>query len=266
MMQIDVGFSPCPNDTFLFYPWSQGCFTIKAKLNAHLKDIQELNLLAQKAHYPFSKVSAATLPLLEKNYLPLSIGATCGHGNGPKIISKSPFEIEDLKNKSIAIPGKNTSAYLLLKRLAPKAKKFLFIPYHQIPCAIQKNEVDCGLIIHETRFTYGQLGFCEIVDLGKLWHKKTQLPLPLGIFVAKKTLEKRILEGFLEHFKKSIYFALDKKQTHHAFILQHSQEKNPTVVQKHIELYVNKESLSLSKKGKEAFHTLLPNYKGSFYP
>ncbi len=185
----------------------------------------------------------------------LPVGAALGFNCGPKIIAKKSFPLENLASLRIAIPGQDTTAHHLFQRLIGRAKKIRFCFYHEIASLLDANEVDCGLIIHENRFTFKEQGFVEIVDLGELWHQQTSLPLPLGGLAIRRDVVQK--KEILEALRDSLSFAHTHPSSSLSFVLKHSQEKDPLIVAQHIQTYVNKETASLSKSGQRAISTLL---------
>lgn len=249
---MKIAISPCPNDTFLFHAWITGL--IDKPPQVHFADIQELNQLALKGAYPLIKLSFHCLSKVTENYQLLPVGSALGFNCGPKIIAKSPFSIADLPHKRIAIPGKETTAHLLLEKLLPSPKEKHFCLYHEVIDLIEKNSVDCGLIIHETRFTYTLRGFYEIIDLGKLWEMRYHLPLPLGGLVIRRDFQDK--ERVVNTLKASLAYAQKYPKASRSFILNHSQEKESDVVERHIATYVNQETESLSIRGMQAIELL----------
>lgn len=254
-MQIKIALSPCPNDTFLFYAWIHGIVALPPI--AHFADIDELNLLATEHAFPLIKVSIGHLPTLLDRYELLDVGVACGENHGPKLISREPFGLERLCEKRVAIPGLNTTAHLLLKLFFPEVQNKVVCRYDAMTTLLRQGIVDAALIIHETRFTFSKEGFYEIADLGEHWKREFNLPLPLGgIVIDKRALDK---EAMTEILRASLHFARKNPEKTLQFVLEKSQEKDPEVVQKHIDLYVTKETERLSREGKEAIQRLI-NY------
>lgn len=252
-----TAISPCPNDTYLFYPWIS--YQIKSSLPIEpvYADIQTLNEWAPLGKHPLTKLSFPTFQKVSHLYQLLPIGTALGYHCGPKIIAKRAFPIENIGEKKIAIPGKDTTAHLLLNSLltSPKEKKYCF--YHEIMDLIEREEVDCGLIIHESRFTYQNRGFVEIVDLGELWHTKKQLPLPLGGLALLRTLPETQKRTILQNLQKSMHFSDNHRVSLIDYLLQYAQEKDPEVVFKHIDLYVTDETRNLTAEGIRAIESLI---------
>lgn len=253
---LGVAFSPCPNDTYLFHPWIEGRVGSELPMNPILGDIEQLNSWALKRRFPVSKVSIACLGQILDEYVLLPTGCALGHQCGPKLIAKYPIQLTKLAGKRIAVPGRYTTAYLLLQLLCDIPFQPVFCAYHKIAELIEKREVEAGLIIHETRFTFAKLGFAEIGDLGQLWHARYALPLPLGGIVAKRELGINVLAKIMHCLAQSLEYAKNHPQQSTAFILKHSQEKHADIVQEHINLYINAETAKLSTEGRKAIETL----------
>lgn len=253
---IPIAISPCPNDTFLFDAW------IHEKIG-HLKitptfaDVEQLNHWALEQKYPLMKVSMYCLASICKDYVLLPVGCTLGEGCGPKLISKERFRLEDISSKRVAIPGEHTTAHLLFDTLLSKPKAKHFCLYHEMGKLLEENCVDCAVIIHESRFTFQEQGYFEIADLGSLWERRFDLPLPLGGIVAHRSLSDPMIHQMVDHLKASLLYAKKDPLSSQAFILTHSQEKAPEVIERFLKLYVTNETQGLSAKGVKAIQTLL---------
>jgi len=249
---VKIAISPCPNDTYLFHAWITGL--VRKPPEVTFADIQQLNELAFQGDFPLIKISFNCFKHVFDTYQLLPVGSALGFHCGPKIIAKTPFPIEELTQKRIAIPGKETTAHLLLEKLLPNPEAKHFCLYHEVAPLIEQGVVDCGLIIHETRFTYASMGFSEIIDLGKMWHERFHLPLPLGGIAIRRDCPYK--EDILQTLQQSLRHARTHPEASHSFILEHAQEKRVDVVEQHIATYVNKESEWLSEKGLRAIETL----------
>ncbi len=257
MKEITLAYSPCPNDTYLFYGWSHNKLPQAPKINTVLADIQQLNEWMRANKYPVTKGSYFSYARCMQEYILLPAGAALGHNCGPKIIAKTAFNLADLTKKRIAIPGSDTTAHLLLCLLCPEPAQKIFCTYDQIGEMIANGNADCGLIIHESRFTFKQQGFLEIADLGNLWEQQYQLPIPLGGIFAARNLGTQALNQISKAIQDSYLYARQHPETAHAYILENSQEKDSKVIQQHIELYVNQQTYALSAAAKEAIALLL---------
>jgi len=261
-MKFTLGFSPCPNDTFIFDALvNHKIDTDDLEFDVILEDVQTLNRWALQGKLDFSKISYGVLPLLLDKYILLSSGGALGKGVGPLLISDSVFNVADLSNKTIAVPGENTTAHMLFSLAFPLAKNKVFKVFNEIEDAVLNKEVDCGVIIHENRFTYQQRGLVKLIDLGEYWEQQTQFPIPLGGIVAKKNIDKKISLKVDALIKESIGYAYTNHQKELAdYVKIHSQEMNEDVMRQHINLYVNDYSLALGNDGKKAVIKLLEVY------
>ncbi|MBI9054432.1 MAG: 1,4-dihydroxy-6-naphthoate synthase [Bacteroidales bacterium] len=257
MTKISLGFSTCPNDTFIFDAMiHQKIYTEGLVFEVVLGDVEELNNKALKSELDVTKISYHAFSKIADNYLLLDSGSALGYKNGPLLISKHkiyPDEVNDIK---IAIPGLNTTANLLLSVAFPNAtnkKEYLFSDIEE---AILSNEVDAGLIIHENRFTYKAKGLKKIIDLGEYWEKETGLPIPLGGIAVNRNLEKDLQLKINRVLKRSVEFAFENPKSAYPYIKQYAQEMDEDVMYKHIELYVNDFSRELGVDGRKAINVL----------
>ena len=236
---LQLWHSPCPNDTFLFYAFSQGRIPFSPPVHTHMEDIQTLNELALVGKPDIGKISLSILPQLETEYALLPVGAAFGFGNGPKLVAREAFSCSDLPTKRVAIPGVTTTAAHLLRVLLPPCAETISLPYQEIIPSLLREEIDAGVIIHETRFTLAEHGCVEIVDLGALWEEKTQGPLPLGGLVARRSLGTELIAEITTALQRSLVYAKAHTQEVWPYLEHHSQEKSQTVIQQHLDLYVN---------------------------
>ena len=254
---LPIAISPCPNDTFLFHAWIHHLVGEELPPLPTYADIETLNQWAIEGRFPLIKVSFHCLGKILENYQLLPVGAALGQNCGPKIIANETFPLEEIKHKRIAIPGEETTANLLFSTLVGEAKERVYCRYDEIGTLLRDGVVDCGVIIHETRFLFAKRGFVEIADLGTLWQQEFSLPLPLGCLAARKDLSSAEISLLIEIMKDSLQYAWQHPEASREFILKHSREKDPKVVQQHISLYVNKETEGLSHEGLKAVETLL---------
>ena len=263
-MNFTLGFSPCPNDTFIFdglvnKKIDTGDFTFTVQL----EDVETLNEMAKNEVLDFTKISYGVLPLVAKNYKVLNSGSALGKGVGPLLISKKPVDFKEVEKYTIAIPGENTTAHLLFTLAFPNAKNKVFKRYDDIENSVLNSENVLGVIIHENRFTYMDKGLHKIVDLGNFWEEKTSLPIPLGGIVGKKSLDENILKQVDALIKKSIEYSFSHYPLITDYVKQHSQEMEPEVMKKHIDLYVNNYSIDLGSDGKNAIQKFMEIYNKS---
>ncbi len=255
-MKFSLGFSPCPNDTFIFDALvNKKIDTGDIEFEVVLEDVQTLNLWAIEEKLAITKLSYGVLPLVLDKYTVLNSGSALGEGVGPLLISHAIFEgaVEDAL---IAIPGKNTTAHLLFSLAYPNATKKVFLKYDEIENFVLENK-GLGVIIHENRFTYAEKGLNKIVDLGEYWEQKMKVPIPLGGIVIRKDIDLAVQKKIDALIKKSIDYAFSKYPELNDFIRMHAQEMSEAVMRKHIDLYVNNFSINLGDKGKHAIEALL---------
>lgn len=257
MQKISLGFSTCPNDTYIFDAMvHHKVDTENLEFEVILGDVEELNNKAINNDLDVTKISYHAYTKIAENYLILDSGSALGFKNGPLLISRHkiyPDEVNDIK---IAIPGLNTTANLLLSIAYPKAlnkKEYLFSDIEE---AVLSNEVDAGLIIHENRFTYEKRGLKKIIDLGEYWEKETGLPIPLGGIVVNKNLDKDLQLKINRVLKRSVEFAFENPKSAYPYIKQYAQEMDEEVMYKHIELYVNNFTKDLGEDGRKAIESL----------
>ena len=263
-MKLTLGFSPCPNDTFIFDALvNHKIDTEGLHFNVQLEDVQTLNEFALHGKLDFTKISYGVMPLVLNDYIVMNSGGALGKGVGPLLITKSieggQWTGED---KTIAIPGENTTAHLLFSLAYPDAKKKIFKIFNEIEDAVLSEEVNAGVIIHENRFTYHLKGLHKIADLGAYWEQLLNIPIPLGGIIAKRSLDKKLIRQVETLIRKSVLYAF---QNHHEelaeYVKQHAQEMSEDVMRQHINLYVNNYSIALEEDGKKAVLKLIEVYQ-----
>ena len=260
MKNISLGYSPCPNDTFIFHALIHSKIrTGELTFNEVLLDVETLNQKALKAELDVTKISYAAFGHLRNDYCLLRSGGALGRGCGPLIVSRQEYGMQDLRDKKVAIPGSLTTAYLLLQLYDNtfSSSAIIPMPFHEIMGAVADNKVDAGVIIHESRFTYQSYGLSEIIDLGDWWEKETGLPIPLGGIIARRSLGDSLIPQIDVSIKQSILYAFDNRQSPVDYIKQHSQELSDDVINQHINLYVNDFSVDLGDEGEKAVKELL---------
>jgi 1,4-dihydroxy-6-naphthoate synthase len=258
--KITLGFSPCPNDTCMFCALVNGMIDCEGlNFEPVIDDVETLNQKALRGELDVTKLSVSAFAQASKNYLILNSGSALGKNCGPLLISKKnyPPQADEIDNLKIAIPGKYTTANLLLSIFFPDAKNKTEMIFSEIENAVLNESVDAGLIIHENRFTYRQKGLKKIADMGELWEQNTNALLPLGCIAIKKD-SSAILQNKIDNLvNKSIRFAFQYPEKVIDYVRLHSQEMDIKVMQQHIDLYVNKFSLALGNEGKKAIELLL---------
>jgi len=258
MKTLSLGYSPCPNDTYIFYALAHNKVTIPGyKIEERLEDVETLNQLALKGLLDLTKVSYHALGHLRDRYVLLRSGGALGRGCGPLVIAPKASDMQDLRGKRIAIPGKLTTANLLLQLYGEGYDNLLTVPFEQIMPTLQRGDADAGVIIHESRFTYREAGFHEILDLGVWWEEDSGLPIPLGGILARRDLGPKTIQAVDQAIRASLEFARLNPQLPLSYIKKHSQELSDTVIDAHIELYVNDFSLNLGEQGVAAVEVLM---------
>ncbi|HTN38647.1 MAG TPA: 1,4-dihydroxy-6-naphthoate synthase [Arachidicoccus sp.] len=266
-MKLKLGYSPCPNDTFIFDALVNKAFDAEGfEFEIHLEDVQTLNQWAIEGKLDISKVSYGALPLITEQYFVMSSGGAIGNGCGPLLISKNIVNEEEVNNSTIAIPGENTTAHLLFSLAYPNAKNKVFKVFNEIESFVQSGQ-GLGVIIHENRFTYADKGLNRVVDLGDYWEQKTGSPIPLGGIVGKRSLPLPVLKKIDSLIRHSIEYAYVNKYKDNLpdYIKEHAQEMSEEVMLQHINLYVNSFSFKLGKTGRDAVRNLMKVYK-DLYP
>ena len=252
MTKLRIGFSPCPNDTFIFDALIHGKIDTEGlEFEVYMADVEELNLMAFRGELDITKLSYhAFLHILEA-YVMMDSGSALGNNCGPLLI-KNVGDKNPIESDLIAIPGKYTTANFLLNYAFPKLQNKQEILFSDIESAIKNKQVSAGLIIHENRFTYADRGFEKVKDLGVYWEQSTGMPIPLGGIAIKRNFDKALQEKVQRLIRKSIEFAFNNPLESLEYVKLNAQEMDAEVMQKHINLYVNDYSISLGAKGKSA--------------
>jgi 1,4-dihydroxy-6-naphthoate synthase len=255
---LTLGFSPCPNDTFMFYPLVHGLVdTAGLAFRERLEDVETLNRLALAGELDVSKVSYHALGHIRDQYALLGSGSALGRGCGPLLVAKDEIGPADLHGKRIAVPGTYTTALLLLRLLDPRLDNFVVMPFNEIMGAVLTGTVDAGLIIHESRFTYQEAGLRKLVDLGEWWEGETGLPIPLGGIIARRSLGAETIAVIERALRAGVAYARSHPAEAAGYIRQHAQEMSDEVCAAHIGLYVNDFSTDLGAEGERAIAELL---------
>ena len=258
MKSLSLGYSPCPNDTYIFYALTHNKVAIPGHtIEQRLEDVETLNQLALNGRLDLTKISYHALGHLRDRYALLHSGGALGRGCGPLVISPGLTDMQALRGKRIAVPGKLTTANLLLQLYGGGYEDLLILPFDQIMSALQSGAADAGVIIHESRFTYQQAGFHEVLDLGAWWEADSGLPIPLGGILARRDLGETTIRMADEAIRSSLEYARLHPQEPRNYIKQHAQELENEVIDAHINLYVNDFSLNLGDEGIMAVETLL---------
>ena len=255
-MQFNIGFSPCPNDTFIFDALVNNKIDTEGiEFRPVMEDVETLNSNAIKSKYDISKISYGVYPVVKNEYIIFNSGSALGKGVGPLLIANDHQDISSVEDNIIAIPGINTTAHFLFSTAYPNAKKKVFLGYHEIESFVLEGK-GLGVIIHENRFTYHTKGLVNVIDLGDFWEKNTQSPIPLGGVVIKRNIEKSIQQQVDRLIKKSIEYSFANYPQLDDYIKTNAQEMSEDVMLKHIDLYVNNYTLSLGENGKAAIRKM----------
>ncbi|WP_243369892.1 1,4-dihydroxy-6-naphthoate synthase [Geotalea sp. SG265] len=258
MQTFSLGYSPCPNDTFIFHALTHGLVSRPGfSFTERLEDVETLNRLVLDKALDVSKISYHLLGFVRDDYCLLTSGGALGRGCGPLVVSKNHENMAQLKGKRIALPGRYTTAALLLRLFDPSLTEIVYLPFDRIMDAIADGSVDAGVIIHESRFTYAALGLVKLLDLGDWWEKETGHPIPLGGIVAKRSLGGEAIAAINTLLRESVECAFAAPLKANAYIRAHSQEMSDEVCAAHIKLYVNDFSRDLGQEGKAAVSTLM---------
>ena len=255
---LTLGFSPCPNDTFMFYPLVHGLVdTAGITFRERLEDVETLNRLALAGELDVTKVSYHALGHIRDQYALLRSGSALGRGCGPLLLAREEIDPADLRGRRIAVPGQYTTALLLLRLLDPTLDSFIVMPFNEIMDAVLAGRADAGLVIHESRFTYRELGLHRLVDLGEWWEGETGLPIPLGGIVARRSLGTETIAGIERALRAGVAYARSHPAEATRYIREHAQEISDEVCAAHIGLYVNDFSTELGAEGERAIAELL---------
>lgn len=258
---LTLGFSSCPNDTFMFHGLVAGNVAVPGvRWDVVMEDIEALNLRAL-GHAPLcvTKVSVGVLPWIVDRYAVLGSGAALGRGCGPLVVARphGPASLPETSGRRIAIPGEKTTANLLLSIFGPPDVQRVPMRFDRIMPAVARGEVDAGLVIHESRFTYRDHGLVQIEDLGARWEADTGAPLPLGVIVADRTLPGEVAAAIEAGLRASIERAFADPAGSRDYVRAHAQEMSEDVCRRHIELYVNPFSVDLGQEGRAAIDALV---------
>jgi 1,4-dihydroxy-6-naphthoate synthase len=257
MEELTLGYSPCPNDTFIFYALSQGLIDLPFRLNILLADVEMLNQKLRQGVLDISKLSTgAVLQILDK-YTLLRSGGAIGRGCGPLVVARNPVTMEDLRDARIAVPGVMTTAHLLLRLNGIHRGSCIPMLFDRIMPAVSSGQVDAGVIIHEGRFTFPSYGLQMVLDLGKWWEQETGLPLPLGAIAIRRDLGADTARLVENKIRESLLYTRSHPDEAQPYIRQHAQELEPEVIRRHIDTFVNEFSIDAGEEGENAMKRLL---------
>ncbi len=258
---MNIAFSPCPNDTFVFHAWVHGLIPDAPQLAVMYADIDITNGLAASGNGPeVLKISYAALPWVLSEYALLPCGGALGRGCGPLVLTKSGSnDPAALSGRQVAVPSERSTAYLLFRLWAAQhvpggVGDIVVMPFNEIMPAVQSGDIDAGLVIHEARFTYQNYGLTLLADMGNWWEADTGLPIPLGAIIARRGMD---LAAITNWTRASVEYAWAHPEASRDYILSHAQEMDPEVAQAHINLYVNEFTRNLGEDGYGAITALL---------
>jgi 1,4-dihydroxy-6-naphthoate synthase len=258
-MAFTLAYSPCPNDTYIFAALTNGLLDDAPDVRVHLADIEELNNSAARSQFELTKVSYGAIPFLMDHYRILPSGGAVGRRCGPLLVARpaeSPPLFADFARRRIAIPGERTTAFMLLQLALGARPKTVQLRFDRIIAAVAGGEVDAGLIIHESRFTYRDAGLIAIADLGEWWENMTLLPIPLGAVVARNDVDEEQARRINAAIRRSLAFARANEVIVMPYVRQHAAEMSDDVMRAHIELYVNEFTDDLGETGRDAVRAL----------
>jgi 1,4-dihydroxy-6-naphthoate synthase len=249
---LTFGFSPCPNDTFAFHALVHGLVAVPFDVRPVLLDIEELNRRAHVGAFDLTKLSVGAFAAVGDRYRLLRSGAALGRGVGPLVVAREPQALAHAVSGRVAIPGRETTAYRLLRLAAPVLGDVVELRYDEILAAVASGEVDAGLIIHESRFTYPDHGLVKVVDLGEWWEHETALPVPLAGICARADLDPAVAGAAEAAIRASVAYAFAHPEASRPYVRAHSQEMSDAVCDAHIRLYVNAHTLDIGDEGLRA--------------
>lgn len=256
MPELTFGFSPCPNDTFAFHALVHGLVDVPFRITPVLLDIEELNRRAHDGAFALTKLSVGAFAAVGARYRLLRSGAALGHGVGPLVVARDAKPLAEAVRGTIAIPGRETTAYRLLRLAAPALGQVVEMRYDRILQAVESGDVGAGLIIHESRFTYTDHGLTKVTDLGDWWEAETGLPVPLAGICARADLDEDVTRAAERAIRASVAYAFAHREASRAYVRAHAQEMSDEVCDAHIALYVNQHSLDIGADGMAAIARL----------
>ena len=257
-MKFNLGYSPCPNDTFIFDALVNGHIDTEGiTFEVVMEDVEKLNLMAIKGELDFTKLSIGAYASCHQHYVILNAGSALGRGVGPLLVSREPLHNKAASTVVVAIPGKYTTANLLLSTFFPEYTNKVEMLFNSISASVLKQQCDAGLLIHEGRFTYQKEGLIKLFDLGEVWEKSMHVPLPLGCIAGHRNLDETTRTKVDRLIRKSVEYAFQNPLISKPYIKKHASEMDEVVIESHIALYVNEFSLDLGIEGQRAISFLL---------
>lgn len=263
-MKLTLGFSPCPNDTFVFDALVNGKIDTEGlSFEPHLEDIQTLNAWAAEGKLDITKLSFPAFFAQSSRYAMLYSGAALGKGVGPLLVAKKKMDLRDVEQSKIAIPGENTTANFLLTYAFRSAKNKVPMLFSAIEDAVCEGKVDAGVIIHENRFTYQKKGLQRVCDLGEIWEQRENAPIPLACIAIKKNISAEVKQKVDRLIRKSVEYAFAQYPQLSPYVAEHAQAMDEDVMRQHIQLYVNEHTVQLGDEAKAAIEKFAEIYGNS---
>ena len=257
MRELTFGYSPCPNDTFAFHALTHGLVEAPFRVRPVLLDIEELNRRAHQGEFDLTKMSVGAFAAVGDRYRLMRSGAALGEGVGPLVVTRTPMSLEEAVRGRVAIPGRETTAFQLLRLAAPSLTDVVEVRYDRILRAVRDGEVHAGLIIHESRFTYAEHGLSRAADLGDWWTSETGLPVPLAGICARNDLDEATVLAAELAIRASVQHAFDHPEASREYVRANAQEMSAEVCAQHIALYVNDFSRDIGAEGLRAIRRLV---------
>lgn len=255
--RLSLGISPCPNDTYIFHALLEGLSAAPCDIDLHMADVEELNSLAMEGRLDITKLSAGVLPQVMDRYAVLHSGAALGWGCGPLVVARRPLTVEECRSARVASPGHLTTAHLLLSLHGGFQGPREEMLFSDVMPAVATGRADCGIIIHEGRFTYAQHGLVQLLDTGAWWEKRFGVPLPLGAIAVRRDLDRGLARAVDQAIADSLRYANAHPDASREFIRRHAQEMDPEVTARHIATFVTAYSLDLGEQGRQAMEVLV---------
>lgn len=258
-MQLELGISPCPNDTWIFYALANKKIDLPFDITMYMADVEDLNIRARKGDIAVTKLSVAAMTDCLDDYILLRTGGALGRGCGPIIVTKKDacFQSAREADKKVAIPGKLTTANMLLSLNNSLKGERVEMLFDDVMPAVQAGSVDAGVVIHEGRFTYEKFGLKKVLDLGQWWENTTNLPLPLGAIAVRRDLGMDVARQLEKSIRASLAYVQQNPDEATAYIKEHAQEMDDNVIKEHIATFVNEFSMELGADGEYAIQLML---------
>jgi len=257
MQRYELGISPCPNDTYIFHAIANSRIELPFAVDMFMADVEQLNARARKADIAFTKLSVAAVVDAMDNYILLRAGGALGYGCGPIMVARENTCVSAIADQRLAIPGRMTTANMLLSLHGVHKGERVEMVFDEVMPAVAVGDVAAGVVIHEGRFTYKEYGLEKLFDLGKWWEDTTSLPIPLGAIAVRRDLGMDTALALEDAIRRSLRFVMDNPADARAYIKQHAQEMDDTVIDQHIATFVNNFSMELGDAGEDAIRILL---------